>query len=95
MVGQMVRKIYKYENVELESGAVITAREVHIVDGKVRNINSGEVRVDNKNFSFSINPYYGGIEPTDTLTYNLNNVPQDIDGQAIVKEFVEFVERDI
>lgn len=95
MVGQLVKTIYKYENVGLDSGAVVTANEVYVVGGKVNQINSGNVRIDSKNFNFSINPYYGDIEPTTSVTYNLNNVPQDIDGQAILKEFVDFVEADI
>lgn len=95
MVGQLIKQIYKYENVELASGAVVTANEVYIVEGKVNQINSGNVRVDSKNFNFSINPYYGGMEPNPNVTYNLNNVPQEVDGQAILKEFVDFVEADI
>jgi hypothetical protein len=96
MVGQLIETIYKYENVELASGAVVTAQEVHIVEGKVTQINSGYAKVDGKQFNFSINPYYGGMpEDKKEITYNLHNVPQGIDGQTILKEFVNFVESDI
>lgn len=96
MKGQLIKQIYKYENVELSSGVVVTAQEVHIVEGKVMNINSGFAKVDGKQFNFSINPYYGGMpEGNREITYNLNNVPQGIDGQAILEEFVNFVEADI
>ena len=91
MVGIKVKEIYKYENAALASGAKVSATEVTIQDGKVASVNNGNVSVDGKNFSFSIYNY--GIDGK--KTYNLNNVPENVDGQAIVKEFVEFVENDI
>lgn len=93
MVGQLLKTIYKYDNVALASGAVVTAQEVHTVEGKITQINSAYAKVDGKQFNFSINPFYG-IENRE-ITYNLNNVPQGIDGQAILTEFVNFVEADI
>jgi hypothetical protein len=96
MVGQLLKTIYKYDSVKLASGAVVTANEVYIVEGKVTQINSGYAKVDGKQFNFSINPYYGGMpEENREITYNLNNVPQGIDGQAILTEFVRYVENDI
>lgn len=96
MVGQLLKTIYKYDNVALASGAVVTAQEVYIVEGKVTQINSAYAKVDGKQFNFSVNPYYGGMpEDKKEITYNLNNVPQGIDGQAILTEFVNFVEADI
>lgn len=91
MVGILVKEIYKYENAVLESGAKVTVTEVTIQDGKVASVSNGNVNVDGKNFNFSIYNY--GINGE--KTYNLNNVPADIDGQAIVKEFIQFVENDI
>ena len=91
MVGQLVKKVYKYENAVLASGAKVTTYEVTIQEGKVVNVNNGNVSVDGKTFSFSIYNY----GPNGEATYNLNNVPANIDGQAIVKEFVLFVENDI
>ena len=94
MVGQLLKTIYKYDNVALASGAVVTAQEVHTVEGKVTQINSAYAKVDGKQFNFSIN--HGGMpEKNREITYNLNNVPQGIDGQAILTEFVNFVEADI
>lgn len=96
MVGQLIKTIYKYDNVALASGAVVTAQEVHIVDSKIKHVNNGSVKVEDKKFSFSINPYHDGMpEENREITYNLNNVPQGIDGQAILTEFVNFVEADI
>ena len=91
MVGIKVKEIYKYENAALASGAKVSATEVTIQDGKVASVNNANVSVDGKNFSFSIYNY--GIDGK--KTYNLNNVPENVDGQAIVKEFVLFVENDI
>lgn len=97
MVGQLIKTIYKYDNVALASGAVVTAQEVHTVEGKVTQINSAYAKVDGKQFYFSINPLLSVIpeENNREITYNLNNVPQGIDGQAILTEFVNFVEADI
>lgn len=95
MVGQLIKTIYKYENVELSSGAKVTANEVTIQDGKVVTIPNGNVTVKvsevDRSFNFSIYNYGVNGEKT----YNLNSVPEGVDGQAIVKAFVEFVENDI
>jgi hypothetical protein len=96
MVGQLLKTIYKYDSVKLASGVVVTAQEVYIVDGKIKHVNNGSVKVADKQFSFSINPFNHGMpEDKKEITYNLNNVPQGIDGQAILTEFVDFVEADI
>lgn len=91
MVGIKVKVIYRYDNVELKSGAIVSAYDVTVQDGKVTSVSNGNATVDDKNFNFSIYSY--GINGE--KTYNLNNVPADIDGQQIVNEFVEFVENDI
>lgn len=91
MVGIKVKVIYKYDNVELKSGAIVSAYDVTVQDGKVTSVSNGNATVDDKIFNFSIYSY--GINGE--KTYNLNNVPADIDGQQIVNEFVEFVENDI
>ena len=91
MVGILINSNYKYDNVVLESGAKVSASEVTIKDKKVDRISSGNVTVTEGSFSFSIYNY----GPDGKKTYNLNNVPENVDGQAIVKEFVEFVEADM
>lgn len=96
MVGILINSNYKYDNVVLEeSGAKVSANQVTIQKGKVVRIENGNVTVKDgevtKNFNFSIYNYGVNGEKT----YNLNNVPEGVDGQAIVKEFVEFVENDI
>lgn len=88
MVGQLIKQIYKYDNVELTSGAVVTAQEVTVKEGKVNQFNA-QVRVGSQMFDMSLYPSGNDV------TYNLNRVPQGINGQAILTEFVEFVEADI
>lgn len=96
MVGILINKNYKYENIVLEeSGAKVSANQVTIQDGEVVRIESGNVQIQEGEqtlfFSFSIYNY--GIDGK--KAYNLNNVPENVDGQAIAKEFVEFVESDV
>lgn len=95
MVGILVNSVYKYDNVVLESGAKVIAHNVTIQDEKVARVENGNVSIksgeDTLSFSFSIYNY--GIDGR--KTYNLNNVPEGVDGQAIVKEFVDFVENDV
>lgn len=94
MIGILTKTVYKYDSAELASGAKVTANDVTVQDGKVTNVPNGNVIVKvneiNKSFSFSVYSYGVG-----EATYNLNSVPAGVDGQAIIKEFVEFVEKDI
>lgn len=96
MVGILIDENYKYENVVLEGGEKVTANKVTIQEGKVVRLENGfvEVQVDSKttrSFNFSINNY--GINGE--KTYSTSNVPEGVSAEAIVKEFVEFVEADI
>ena len=95
MVGKLIREVYKYEDVVLVSKAKVTANEVTVQDGKVVNIPNGmvTVKVEENDRSFNFSIYNYGVNGE--ITYNLNNVPASVDGQAIVKEFVDFVESDI
>ena len=90
MVGKILKTIYKYDEVVLV-GATVSATEVTIQEGKVSSIVGGIAKVGERAFNFSI--YSNGINGE--MSYNLNNVPADIDGQAVVRDFVVFVEDDI
>lgn len=90
MVGKILKTIYKYDEVVLV-GATVSASEVTIQEGKVSSIVGGIAKVGERVFNFSI--YSNGINGE--MSYNLNNVPANIDGQAIVRDFVVFVEDDI
>lgn len=88
MVGQLISSNYKYEGVVLASGAKVTAPTVTIESNKVARVESGHVLINDANFSFSIYKY--GVDGK--RTYNLSNVPENVDGKAIVSAFVDFVE---
>lgn len=95
MVGILINSNYKYANVVLESGAKVSAHQVTIQNNEVARIESGNVQIskDGQTSSFTFAIYNYGEDGR--KTYNLNNVPENVDGQAIVKEFVEFVESDV
>lgn len=94
MVGVLVSANYKYTDVELASGAKVTAIGVTIKNGKVARIDNGYVIVgedeNRKEFSFSA---YSDGNPAE-LSYSTNSVPGTINGQDIAEEFVAFVEAD-
>lgn len=100
MVGVLVSANYKYTDVQLVSGAKVTATGVTIKDGKVIRVDNGNVTIgevepndgfdmDQNTFSFSV--YSNG----DKFSYSTNNVPADYNGQDIAAEFVAFVETDL
>lgn len=91
MVGKLINSNYKYEDIVLASGAKVTANMVTIENNKVVRVENSNVSVEGGSFNFSIYNY--GVDGK--KTYNLNNVPENVDGQTIVKEFIEFVENDI
>ena len=90
MVGKILKTMYKYDDVVLV-GATVSATEVTIQEGKVVSIVGGIAKVGERAFNFSI--YSNGINGE--ISYNLNNVPANVDGQAVVRDFVVFVEEDI
>lgn len=95
MVGKLIREVYKYDEIVLDSEAKVTANEVTVQDGKVVNIPNGvaTVKMDEMETSFNFSIYNYG--PNGKRTYNTNNVPEGVSGERIVKEFVDFVEKDI
>jgi len=95
MVGILINSNYKYENVVLEGGEKVSANQVTVEKDKVARVEGGNVTIkDGDNtLSFSFSIYNYGVDGR--KTYNLSGVPEGVDGQAIVKEFVEFVENDI
>ena len=89
MVGQLIQRSYKYTGAVLGSGVEVSAPKVVIENNKVVSAENANVKLaDKQTFSFSI--YNHG-----TTTYNLSGVPENVDGQAIIKEFIAFVEADI
>ena len=96
MVGILINSNYKYEKVVLEGGEKVSATQVTIEEGKVVRVENGNVTIkkdENTTLSFTFSIYNYGVDGR--KTYNLNSVPENVDGQAIVKEFVEFVEAEM
>lgn len=87
---ELISKSYRCEDVEL-SNAVVSADLVAVQDGKIVNIDNGSVAVkvgdETRYFSFVV--YNQG------KAYNLNNAPTDVDGKAIILEFIAKVEAEI
>lgn len=94
MVGVLVSANYKYTDVQLASGAKVTATDVTIKDGKVTRIENAKVIIgeDENQQEFSFNVYSGGR--TGILVYSTSNVPSGINGQNVAEEFVAYVEAD-
>lgn len=100
MVGVLVSANYKYTDVELASGAKVTATGVTIKDGKVIRVDNGNVTIgesnDNNVFGEPNNVFHFSVYSNgDKLIYSTNNVPADINGQNIAEEFIAFVEADL
>ena len=91
-IGILISENYKYENVVLESGAKVTSPNVLIQNGKVSRVDNANVNLGEQgNFSFSINNY--GVDGG--KTHSTSGVPEGVSAEAIMKEFVDFVEQDI
>ena len=91
MVGILISKNYKYKDAKLPSGAVASATQVTFQSDEVSRVENGSITIDDVVFSFSV--YSHGI--ANKRSFSLGSVPEHIDGQAIVKEFIEFVENEI
>lgn len=95
MVGKLIKEVYEYKDVVLVSEAKVTANEVTTEDGKVTTIPNGSVSIEidgmENSFGFSIySNRMGGKK-----SYSTNGVPEGVSAETIVKEFVDFVEKDI
>ena len=90
----ITKLVYDYKDVtSVREGYTINAYEVTIKDGKVLSCR-GEVRnADTEMFTFSV--YEQTKMSKVERAFMLNNVSEDIDAHAIVKDFLAFVEEDI
>lgn len=92
MVGQLIQKSYKYTEAVLGSGVVVTTPKVVIENNKVVSVENANVKLaDKQTFSFSVNNY--GVDGS--KTHSTSGVPEGVSAEAIMKEFVAFVEADI
>ena len=90
----ITKLVYDYKDVtSVREGYTINAFEVIIKDGKVQSCR-GEVRnADTEMFTFSV--YEQTKMSKVERAFMLNNVSEDIDAHAIVKDFLTFVEEDV
>lgn len=89
MTKELIETKYRYANVELISGAVVTANEVTIAEGKISSIVSAVAKIGGKILTFSV---FGEGE---NRLYNMQNVPEGVDGKAVIKEFINLVESNL
>lgn len=89
MTKELIETKYRYADVELASGAVVTAEEVAVSNGKVTRIVSASARINDKIITFSV---FGEGE---NRLYNKQNVPENVDDKAIIKEFINLIENNL
>lgn len=88
------RTVYDYTDVtSIREGYSINAYEVTVRDGMVISCRGEVKNADNEMFTFSV---YEQTKMSEIKrAFMINNVSEDIDAHAIVKDFLAFVEEDI
>ena len=90
----ITKLVYDYKDVtEVREGYTINAYEVTIKDGKVQSCRGEVKNADTEMFTFSV--YEQTKMSKVERAFMLNNVSEDIDAHAIVKDFLAFVEEDV
>ena len=88
------RTVYDYKDVtSIREGYSINAYEVTVRDGMVISCRGEVKNADNEMFTFSV--YEQTKMSKVERAFMLNNVSEDIDAHAIVKDFLAFVEEDV
>ena len=88
------RTIYDYTDVtSVREGYSINAYEVTVRDGMVISCRGEVKNADNEMFTFSV--YEQTKMSKVERAFMLNNVSEDINAQAIIKDFLAFVEEDV
>ena len=88
------RTVYDYTDVtSIREGYSINAYEVTVRDGMVISCRGEVKNADNEMFTFSV--YEQTKMSKVERAFMLNNVSEDIDAHAIVKDFLTFVEEDV
>ena len=89
----ITKLVYDYKDVtSVREGCTINAYEVTIKDGKVQSCRGEVKNADTEMFTFSV--YEQTKMSKVERAFMLNNVSEDIDAHAIVKDFLAFVEED-
>ena len=90
----ITKLVYDYKDVtEVREGYTINAYEVTVRDGMVISCRGEVKNSTNEMFTFSV---YEQTKMSEVKrAFMINNVSEDIDAHAIVKDFLAFVEEDI
>ena len=89
----ITKLVYDYKDVTaVREGYTINAYEVTIKDGKVQSCRGEVKNSTNEMFTFSVHEQIKMSKVE--RAFMLNNVSEDIDAHAIVKDFLAFVEED-
>ena len=90
----ITKLVYDYKDVtSVREGYTINAYEVTVRDGMVISCRGEVKNADNEMFTFSV---YEQTKMSEIKrAFMINNVSEDIDAHAIVKDFLAFVEEDI
>ena len=90
----ITKLVYDYKDVtEVREGYSINAYEVTVRDGIVISCRGEVKNADNEMFTFSV---YEQTKMSEIKrAFMINNVSEDIDAHAIVKDFLTFVEEDV
>ena len=90
----ITKLVYDYTDVtSVREGYSINAYEVTVRDGMVISCRGEVKNADNEMFTFSV---YEQTKMSEIKrVFMINNVSEDIDAHAIVKDFLAFVEEDI
>ena len=90
----ITKLVYDYKDVtSIREGYSINAYEVTVRDGMVISCRGEVKNADNEMFTFSV---YEQTKMSEVKrAFMINNVSEDIDAHAIVKDFLTFVEEDV
>ena len=90
----ITKLVYDYKDVtEVREGYSINAYEVTVRDGMVISCRGEVKNADNEMFTFSV---YEQTKMSEVKRgFMINNVSEDIDAHAIVKDFLAFIEEDV
>ena len=90
----ITKLVYDYKDVtSVREGYTINAYEVTVRDGMVISCRGEVKNADTEMFTFSV--YEQTKMSKVERAFMLNNVSEDIDAHAIVKDFLAFVEEDV
>ena len=90
----ITKLVYDYKDVtSVREGYSINAYEVTVREGMVISCRGEVKNADNEMFTFSV---YEQTKMSEVKrAFMINNVSEDIDAHAIVKDFLAFVEEDV